>query len=319
MEPAKRLPSSHLYTSIEVVLEVKEQFEELHKAFHKEHNYLELKWPTTLRHRLNESTRTTTKAEEISPIRGQSREVACLHNVPVLPFSGVFCIRQRIAGGENADIENFPHLVSLRYSRNNKHFCGGTIISQHHILTVAHCMEMASHNNILIYSGSSSSINEMIQFNALQQKINLPTVDVVNGAIAMVAGWGVMFHKSNIMSDQLQKAWMVVLDSTTCQEAIPFVHKEQICAYQNVGVGACTGDSGSPLVSNNVAIGLASYAIECAKGLPDGDSGGPVVANEKLIGIQSWVIPCAQGYPDVFTNVYSYLDFINSNIQNFLL
>jgi predicted subunit of tRNA(5-methylaminomethyl-2-thiouridylate) methyltransferase len=56
----------------------------------------------------------------------------------------------------------------------------------------------------------------------------------------MLAGWGVLYHTSKIMSDQLQKAWMIILDSKSCKNAIPFIHEEQICAFQNEKVGACT-------------------------------------------------------------------------------
>lgn len=44
-----------------------------------------------------------------------------------------------------------------------------------------------------------------------------------------------------------------------------------------------------------------------------GDSGGPLVCNGEQYGIVSWSIPCAVGVPDVYTNVYYYLDFIESS------
>jgi secreted trypsin-like serine protease len=55
-------------------------------------------------------------------------------------------------------------MVSLRYLRTNKHFCGGAIISNFHILSAAHCLfnKKAHLAEIVLYVGSnfSSSITE---------------------------------------------------------------------------------------------------------------------------------------------------------------
>lgn len=40
-------------------------------------------------------------------------------------------------------------------------------------------------------------------------------------------------------------------------------------------------------------------------GLCIGDSGGPLIFNNTLIGIVSWSVGCAEGLPDIYTNVYS--------------
>jgi trypsin len=51
----------------------------------------------------------------------------------------------RILGGSDADISEFSYSVSIRdYEEDvfqvNKHFCGGAIVSDRHVITAAHCM-----------------------------------------------------------------------------------------------------------------------------------------------------------------------------------
>lgn len=51
------------------------------------------------------------------------------------------------------------------------------------------------------------------------------------------------------------------------------------------------------------------------KGLCIGDRGSPLVANGKLIGIASWSVDCAYGLPDVYTNVYAHSNWIHSEMM----
>lgn len=41
-----------------------------------------------------------------------------------------------------------------------------------------------------------------------------------------------------------------------------------------------------------------------------GDNGGPLVSGSAVVGIWSWSIPCATGLPDIYTRVSSYVAWV---------
>lgn len=46
--------------------------------------------------------------------------------------------------------------------------------------------------------------------------------------------------------------------------------------------------------------------------------GAPLVANDTLIGVASWVIDCERGLPNVYTKVYPHLTWIHQEMQDIL-
>lgn len=67
-----------------------------------------------------------------------------------------------------------------------------------------------------------------------------------------------------------------------------FFHVNSVCTTNPINKGICLGDTGNPLVT----------------------------ARRELVGIASWAIPCARGYPDVFTRVFPYLEWIEKTIAS---
>jgi trypsin len=45
-----------------------------------------------------------------------------------------------------------------------------------------------------------------------------------------------------------------------------------------------------------------------------GDSGGPLLCNDELTGVVSFGYPCGTGVPDIYTDVYDFNDWIDSEI-----
>ncbi|XP_058798205.1 plasma kallikrein-like [Phymastichus coffea] len=237
-------------------------------------------------------------------------------------------IEGRIIGGENANIEEYPYQISMRWTYGlprPMHFCGGSIVSNKHIVTAAHCVYDKQAANMLrnmkIYAGTSRSdslaegkaysvqsisvhpgyrgvsnsylndiaivtLKEPIEFSAIQKPIELPSRDVQNGATAVVTGWGYTKHPNGGTPINLKKATMRLLPSSQCQRRLPYaLSNSQVCAVSQPGAGVCSGDSGGPLAVNNQLVGIASYVVECGK-----------------------------GHPDVYTNVYSFVNFIRQTI-----
>ncbi|XP_011504804.1 PREDICTED: chymotrypsin-1-like [Ceratosolen solmsi marchali] len=245
---------------------------------------------------------------------------------------GIFAKDMRIIGGNNTRIYKNPFMASLRYIESNIIFCGGSIISNKHILTAAHCVfrELDNVNSIVVYTGialtrSTSgwshtidtivchpeftgedsdddedsndeiyvhdlaiiTVNEEIRLNFLQNVINLPNREIYDDDSGYVLGWGSTTHPNDTFPVILQKAYMYIYPLANCSEMYDFrLHIGQFCAYNDVGIGPCMGDSG-----------------------------GPFVIDGKIAGIVSFNYPCAHGVPDFYTNVYFYIDFIR-NILN---
>lgn len=129
----------------------------------------------------------------------------------------------RIIGGTAALPHQFPHQVSLRRRRDRQHICGGSIITNHWILTAAHCNIDKTPENMQVWSGAITprdgdphEISHIIDHPAYDRNerqndiallllstpiifsrralpIQLPQEDIPEGATnlpALVSGWG---------------------------------------------------------------------------------------------------------------------------------
>lgn len=65
---------------------------------------------------------------------------------------------KRIIGGEVTPINSYPHQISLRFTQNDKHFCGGAILTDSWILTAAQCTQgsKSSIDNVYIVAGATN-------------------------------------------------------------------------------------------------------------------------------------------------------------------
>jgi len=255
-------------------------------------------------------------------------------------FSFSVSAQQKVVGGVDVDIKDYPWQVALTSSPTGSGFCGGSIIGDSWVLTAAHCVNGDSPSNLYIRVGSSDpfasggdsySVNQIIVHpsysgnsydfalveidGAFAFSTYVDAIDLVSpadiaagvqdgGVMATITGWGTTSSGGS-------------LSSTLQMVEAPIVEN-------NVACGSSTDSNGN---SGDYSCSSLDETMICAGDLIDGgedacqgDSGGPLAvrnaANTKwlLIGATSWGYGCADvNYPGVWSKVSYVLDWITSN------
>uniref|UniRef100_A0A1W7R9J3 Serine proteinase n=1 Tax=Hadrurus spadix TaxID=141984 RepID=A0A1W7R9J3_9SCOR len=239
----------------------------------------------------------------------------------------------RIVGGEHAGKTTFPFAVGLvyvdpyheRFTRDNI-ICGGTMITDLHVLTAAHClnfdiMKYIAYLRVTVSDYDLEDPNEVksylrkIRYISLESQYNVITHDndiaiitldlpiplnenmrmvalpflgrkVRAGTMCTVWGWGLTSH--NRTSAVMLKINVPIIHRRVCwQRVFWHITENMICAGGERGKAACEGDSGGSLL-------LRKGNAYC------------------MIGIVSFgSIECAKNHvPVIYTNVASYTDKI---------
>lgn len=261
----------------------------------------------------------------------------------------------RIVGGRPSVHGENPHIVMLSYKGFGGYgqFCDGSIIHSRYILTAAHCfvgwdespttyevvvgaynkVEKSSHQKTYLlesitchenYKVSSRQIiydvcilktSEDIEFNKYVWPICLPDNmpppnDGKYDKNCTVAGWG----DTRFTGDEkiLNEVDVPVLTYDTCvewyeAENILINPDQHVCAgYEQGGLDACQGDSGGPFVCRRDTTQIRNSKNEL----------GQHTDLKVLTGVVSFGVGCALAKnPGVYTNVYHFLDYIHSIVQ----
>ncbi|XP_026461314.1 trypsin-1-like [Ctenocephalides felis] len=242
----------------------------------------------------------------------------------------------RIAGGQPANPGRWPWMAALfRHSQSFSNtgplelFCGGSLITDRHVLTAAHCTNRMRPRDLFVRLGETdlsstrpegsftvaeirqhrsfdpSSYEHDISIIRLSKPIRsydlrispvcLPPIGSTwENEMAVVTGWGSSYYGGPLNKGGLREVAVPVWNQRDCTNA--FAHQKLVssvlCASsKRGGKDSCQGDSGGPLVHKLSTNG-----------------------RWVLIGVVSWGIRCGEpGKPGVYTRVNSYLDWIVRN------
>ncbi|KAI4500529.1 hypothetical protein M0802_004491 [Mischocyttarus mexicanus] len=235
----------------------------------------------------------------------------------------------RIVNGIETGVNEFPMMAGIIYSSINL-FCGGTIITQRHILTAAHCVSSFKKNNytllevivgkhdlskynetnvtkrypiddIIIHPNYISKHNDLAIIKIKQKFVYSMKVGPVclpfnyiqrdfTNEIVTALGWGKISF-NGAKSKVLRKVDLHVIATKDCAKYYYGINSKVICTF-DVGKDACVNDSGGPILWKN-----------------------PITNNLIIVGIISYGRTCADSSPGVNTRVTSYMDFIQNTIQ----
>ncbi|KAI4471757.1 polyserase-related [Holotrichia oblita] len=241
---------------------------------------------------------------------------------------------ERIVNGTNANLGEFPYIVSLR--RNSSHSCGGSIVTDRCILTAAHCVYERYLSSLLITKYISTFRDPQ------DYSIQYGVVRISNDDTNSIDVEEIITHERYLLGDYAYSNDVAVLKLATPIEfgenVRPITLPGQGQAFQEWSDAVLAGwglpytggsvmqdlqkvdillysDDACETAHNSMASRLYHVCAgvpEGGKGQCNGDSGGPLTVGGTQVGIVSWSIkPCTiQGYPGVFARAANYVDWI---------
>ncbi|XP_050344647.1 chymotrypsin-1-like [Nymphalis io] len=241
----------------------------------------------------------------------------------------------RILGGSAAG--RVPYIVALSSGISVRNFvCGGSLVTNRHVLTAAHCIRAVfSGGNLLgslrgtvgtnrwntggtryqfarnithphyVHSiikndiGILVTTTNVVMSNTVA-RVNLNYDFVGAGVATTVTGWGRTSTGGSI-SQVLMQLSATVIDGNRCVTDV-----RNRAAQLNI--------RNAPAVQPHIEI--CTFHSN-GRGTCNGDSGSPLMRadSQQQIGVVSWGLPCARGAPDMFVRISAYRNWIQQNTR----
>ncbi|XP_021112153.1 chymotrypsinogen B-like [Heterocephalus glaber] len=202
-------------------------------------------------------------------VQAVGREPADCGNPAIPPMlSGL----ARIINGTDAVPGSWPWQVSLQ-DENGLHFCGGSLICPHWVVTDTHCQVRTSDKVVLgeyDLASDEEDVFNHLDFNwiTLSPDIALlrlktpalltPTVspvclpcaccDFPPGTECVITGWGMSSVNPPVTPRKLQQGIVYLVSTEECKNYWGSSITQQHICTRGSGISSCMGDSGGPLV-----------------------------------------------------------------------
>ncbi|KAJ0179496.1 hypothetical protein K1T71_005208 [Dendrolimus kikuchii] len=229
---------------------------------------------------------------------------------------------QRIVGGEEAAIHNYPYQSYLVLYRGNETYqCGGSIISYFHILTAAHCLERIDYvivrigSNQAFEGGTTYRSSQLITHQDYNSRTFEADIAIIRVSRRMVLD-GINSARISIPRQNyypLNNTEMAISGWGATGEGEPTTTTMRATTVNVHSITYCQQRFGNTLVTNR---SFCAGPLEGGRDTCQGDSGGPGknVANNVQIGVVSNGFGCARpNSPGIYTNVGSFTNWIRVN------
>ncbi|GAB0089398.1 transmembrane protease serine 9 [Sergentomyia squamirostris] len=238
---------------------------------------------------------------------------------------------ERIVGGHNADPNEWPWIAVL--FNGGRQFCGGSLITQEHVLTAAHCVAHMSSwdvSRLTVQLGDHNirSTNEVMHETRNVKRVvrhrGFDSRTLYDDIALLTLSTPVKFSSSirpiclpgaNEVRQYNGKTGVVIgwgsLRENGPQPSI--LQEVSIPIWSNTDCARKYGNAAPAGITTNMICAGKDYSDSCS-----GDSGGPLMVNDgkwTQIGVVSWGIGCGKGqYPGVYTRVSNFMPWIVKNL-----